>query len=248
MDLKSIKKRKHNGGNWRNEKLIMLDTLFNSFDNIIVFDVETTGLDCKQDEIIEIAAIQLAEGQDAPAVVHEIDTLVKMTPGRSLPGKITEITGITERQLTTNGIHKNEACAKLVCLLHCQNPLIAAYNAQFDLNFLYHFLSRFGEEGVLKNAKFLDVLTIYKDRRAYPHKLSDAAVMYSLDDANAHRALVDTKMTYNLLCEMWKESDDLAHYINLFGYNPKYGVSGQRISSIRYMPQSYDAVKKLYET
>ena len=46
---------------------------------------------------------------------------------------------------------------------------------------------------------------------------------------------------------MAAESDDLAEYINLFGYNPKYGISGPKISSVRYVPQPYASSKKVYE-
>ena len=33
--------------------------------------------------------------------------------------------------------------------------------------------------------------------------------------------------------------EDLGSYVNLFGYNPKYGVSGRRIVGVRYEPQSF---------
>jgi DNA polymerase-3 subunit epsilon len=38
-------------------------------------------------------------------------------------------------------------------------------------------------------------------------------------------------------------------YINLFGYNPKHGISGKKISSVTYLPQPYNRPKgaKLYE-
>lgn len=35
------------------------------------------------------------------------------------------------------------------------------------------------------------------------------------------------------------EREDLGSYVNLFGYNPKYGVSGRRIVGVRYEPQSF---------
>ena len=47
--------------------------------------------------------------------------------------------------------------------------------------------------------------------------------------------------------EMEREKDDFVHYVNLFGYNPKYGISGKPISSITYKPQKYDPVKPLYQ-
>ena len=42
------------------------------------------------------------------------------------------------------------------------------------------------------------------------------------------------------------EEPELHRYINLFGYNAKYGVSGQRISSVSYRPQGYENKTKLY--
>ncbi|AFB76063.1 hypothetical protein 2209_scaffold441_00046 [Bacteriophage sp.] len=36
------------------------------------------------------------------------------------------------------------------------------------------------------------------------------------------------------------ERDDLTAYVNLFGYNPKYGVSGRRIVGVRYEPQGFN--------
>ena len=132
-------------------------------------------------------------------------------------------------------------------MLSHQELLLAAYNAHFDLSFLYFFLITFQQEACLKNLKLLDVLTIYKDRRPYPHKLSDAAVAYGLGSPDAHRALNDVNTTFELLCKMGEEPDDLERYVNLFGYNPKYGVSGQKISSVRYLPQSFNVKSPLYD-
>ena len=92
----------------------------------------------------------------------------------------------------------------------------------------------------------LDALTVYRDRRPFPHKLCDAVAAYSLVSQNTHRAIDDTKATYELLCAMDAEEPDLHRYINLFGYNAKYGVSGQRISSVSYRPQGYENKTKLY--
>ena len=41
----------------------MLDSLFQSFDNIIILDIETTGFDPKRDEIIEFAALKIHNQQ-----------------------------------------------------------------------------------------------------------------------------------------------------------------------------------------
>ena len=38
------------------------------------------------------------------------------------------------------------------------------------------------------------------------------------------------------------EQEDLDRYGNLFGYHPKYGFSGQRISSVTYRPRPFDSL------
>ena len=225
----------------------MLNSLFENFKNIIVFDIETTGMNSKSDEIIEIAMLRIVNEQGAPVIADEFGMLVTLSPGKRLPPKITELTGITEEQLDEGGIDKEVVAERIAEMLSTDTPLLVAYNAQFDLGFLYHFLNNYGKAGLLKNVKMLDALTVFKDRKPYPHKLSDAAVAYSINMANAHRALDDTKITYEVLCEMDKESDDLVNYVNLFGYNPKYGVSGAKISSVKYLPQPYNNIKKLYD-
>jgi DNA polymerase-3 subunit epsilon len=226
---------------------IMPDSLFRRFDNIIVLDVETTGIDSKREEIIELAALRIRKGGEAPEPDAELDMLVNLSEGKRLDRVITELTGISERQLDEEGAPKERVCEKFAKLLDCQTPLIVAYNAQFDLCFLYYFMRRFEKAHLLKNVKMLDALTVYKDRRPYPHTLSDAVAAYKLRTQNTHRAIDDAKATLELLRALESERDDLERYINLFGYNPKYGVSGPKISSVKYLPQPYDMRKKLYE-
>lgn len=220
----------------------MLETLFDRFDNIIVLDTETTGFSPRREEIIELAMLRVSRTGET----REFDKFIRLSPGRSIPPKIVELTGITGAMLENEGVSKEEACTALADMLSLERPLVVAYNAQFDLGFLYYFLNGFGKAGVLKNVRMLDALTVYRDRRPFPHKLCDAVVAYSLVSQNTHRAIDDTKATYELLCAMDAEEPDLHRYINLFGYNAKYGVSGQRISSVSYRPQGYENKTKLY--
>lgn len=220
----------------------MLDTLFDSFDNIIVLDTETTGFSPRQEEIIELAMLRVTPSGEA----EEYDKFIRLSPGRHVPPKIVELTGITDAMLEAEGVSKEEACGDLARMLSLPRPLVVAYNAQFDLGFLYYFLKAYEKASVLKNIRLLDALTVYKDRRPFPHKLCDAVAAYSLSSQNTHRAIDDTKATYELLCAMDAEESDLHCYLNLFGYNAKYGVSGQRISSVTYRPQGYENKTKLY--
>ena len=220
----------------------MLETLFDRFDNIIVLDTETTGFSPRREEIIELAMLHVSRTGET----REFDKFIRLSPGRSIPPKIVELTGITGAMLENEGVSKEEACTALADMLSLERPLLVAYNAQFDLGFLYYFLNGFGKAGVLKNVRMLDALTVYRDRRPFPHKLCDAVAAYSLVSQNTHRAIDDTKATYELLCAMDAEEPDRHRYINLFGYNAKYGVSGQRISSVSYRPQGYENKTKLY--
>lgn len=222
----------------------MLSSLFEVFDNVITLDVETTGIDPKMDEIIELAAVQIEKGK---GVADEFDLLVTLSQDRALSPEITQLTGISESQLINEGVSKQTVSARLEDMLSRQRTLVIAYNAQFDLCFLYYLLKQNGNPKVLQNTKFLDALTVYKDRRPYPHKLSDAVLTYKLQTKNTHRAIDDTKATIELMCAMEREQNDLLRYVNLFGYNPKYGISGQKISSIKYVQQPYNMAKRLYE-
>ena len=220
--------------------------LWKQFDRIVVFDTETTGIEFGQDEIIELGAAAFSPAGETGSM----DLLIRLTPGRTLPPFITQLTGITPEQLEREGVEKTAACETFCRLLGGgERTLLAAYNAQFDLNFLYHFLRPFGQVGILRAPRFLDVLTVYRDRRDYPHKLSDAIAAYGLEDqaVNSHRAVDDARAAAILLDAMAAERDDLDRYIDLFGYSPKYGVSGRRIGSVTYRPQSYQRIRPLYE-
>lgn len=224
----------------------MFDSLFQIFDRIIVFDTETTGIEFGRDEIIELGAVCLT----AAGETDSMNALVRLSPGRTLPPFITQLTGITPEQLAAEGVEKGRAAGAFRRLLEgAGRPLLVAYNAQFDLNFMYHFLREAGCAEILGPPRFLDALTVYRDRRNYPHKLCNAIAAYGLEDraVNSHRAVDDARATVLLLEAMERERDDLACYLDLFGYNGRYGVSGRPISSVTYRAQPYQRSRPLYQ-
>jgi len=89
---------------------------------------------------------------------------------------------------------------------------------------------------------------VYRDRRSYPHKLSNAIEAYGLTGTvvNSHRAVDDVVATVAVMLEMEKEQDDLHNYVNLFGYIPRFGIDGKPIGSVTYKPQYYDSPTPLY--
>ena len=223
------------------------EALFAKYDRLVLFDTETTGLQYSRDEIIEFAAVVVERRNGVPTVVQEYDELIALSPGGFVPPKIEQLTGISTQDLREKGLPKTRVARDIGEMLK-GNTLLLAYNAHFDLSFLYYFLLRDGDPMILRGKDKLDLLTVYKDRKPYPHKLCSAIEAYGLTGkvVNSHRAVDDVLATVAVMEEMEKERDDLMRYVNLFGYNPKYGVDGKPIGSVTYKPQPYQPGQPLY--
>ncbi len=223
------------------------EKLFEKYDRLVLMDTETTGLEFSRDEIIEFSAVVLERLGSQTVVVQQYDELVTLSPGGFVPQKIQQLTGITDQDIRERGVPKTRVCGDIARMLQ-GNVLILAYNAHFDLSFLYYMLLRDGDPGILKGKDKLDLLTVYKDRRPYPHKLCNAIEGYGLSGkvVNSHRAIDDVLATVAVMEAMEQEKDDLECYVNLFGYNPQYGISGKAIGSVTYKPQPYQPKQPLY--
>ena len=225
-----------------------LSALFAKYDRLVLFDTETTGLLFNRDEIIEFAAVVVEQVNGVPTVVREYDELVSLSPGGFVPPKIEQLTGISTQDIRERGLPKTRICRDIAEMIQGRT-LLLAYNAHFDLSFLFYMLLRDGDPAILKGKDKLDLLTVYKDRRPFPHKLCNAIDAYGLTGkvVNSHRAVDDVIATVAVMEEMEKEKDDLLNYVNLFGYNPKYGIEGKPIGSVTYKPQPYNPKGPLYE-
>ena len=228
--------------------MAQLEKLFEQYDRLVLFDTETTGLQYSRDEIIEFAAVVVERREGKAAVIEEYDQLISLSPGGFVPPMIQKLTGITNEDLRDRGIPKTRVCCDIARMI-AGNTLLLAYNAHFDLSFLYYMLLRDGDPMILKGKDKLDLLTVYKDRRSYPHKLCNAIEAYGLSDqvVNSHRAVDDVLATVAVMLAMEEERDDLHRYINLFGFNPKYGVEGKPIGTVTYKSQAFDPLAPLYE-
>ena len=227
---------------------MQFESLFRQYDRLFLFDTETTGLMFSRDEIIEFAGVVVECQNGEPVVTEEYDQLITLRPGNTVPPMIQQLTGITNEDIAQRGIPKAQVCADIARMI-AGNTLLLAYNAHFDLSFLFYMLLRNGDPTILKGKDKLDLLTVYKDRHSYPHKLCNAIESYDLSSkvVNSHRAVDDVLATVEVMKCMEAERDDLMNYVNLFGYNPKYGIDGKPIGSITYKPQRFDPVAPLYE-
>ena len=228
--------------------MAQLETLFSRYDRLFLFDTETTGLDYPHDEIIEFAAVVVEKVNGIVTITREYDELISLTPGNVVPPEIEKLTGITTADIAEKGIPKAQLCRDIAEMIS-GNTLLLAYNAHFDLSFLFYLLLRDGDPMILKGKDKIDLLTVYKDRHSYPHKLCNAIEIYGLSGkvVNSHRAIDDVLATVEVMKAMEQEKNDLQCYINLFGYHPQYGLGSKPIGSVTYKPQPYDSVKPLYE-
>ena len=224
------------------------DSLFERYDRLVILDTETTGLQYNRDEIIEFSAVAVEKGIGSHAIVAEYDQLVSLSPGGFVPPKIEQLTGISTQDIRERGIPKTRVCRDIAELI-AGNTLLLAYNAHFDLSFLFYMLLRDGDPRILKGKDKLDLLTVYRDRREFPHKLCNAIEAYGLSGkvVNSHRAIDDVIATVAVREAMEAERADLHRYINLFGYIPKYGVEGKPIGTVTYKAQGSKPGKPLYE-
>lgn len=223
------------------------EALFSRYDRLFLFDTETTGLEYARDEIIEFAAVVVENRNGVATIIKEYDELITLSPGNIVPPQIEALTGISTEDIRQRGIPKEQLCRDIAEMVE-GNTLLLAYNAHFDLSFLYYLLLRNGNAAILKGKDKLDLLTVYKDRKPYPHKLCHAIEAYGLSGqvVNSHRAVDDVIATVAVMKAMEQEKPDLENYVNLFGYNPKYGISGKAIGSVTYKPQKFDPPQPLY--
>lgn len=215
-----------------------LRDIFTKYKAVVFFDTETTGLEAESCQIIELAAIRVEKTERGTLrMADSADVFVKLPEGERIPQKIVELTGITDEQLENEGITEAEAAARFTELIGGGRVLLVAHNAQFDLLFTAEMLRRHGNGGpeALKAADYLDSLTVYKDRRAYPHKLANAILTYKLEDKvqNSHRAIDDVAALF----EVCKAMPTMAQW-----GSKKWAVSSKQVVALEGLAFSYEQV------
>lgn len=162
-------------------------------DDFTIIDLETTGLDPTFDEIIEVGAIRVRNGD----VTDTFSSLVK--PEKEVDAFITEITGITNEMLA-DAPSISEIFSDFLSFV--SNDIIVGHNVNFDINFVYDTNSKLYNQ-YFSNS-FTDTLRL--SRRLLPelehHRLKDLINHFEIDIERQHRSLDDCKATlecYNKL-------------------------------------------------
>lgn len=161
-------------------------------DNVIVFDVESTGTDVTEDEIIQIAAIKLnSKGE----VIGKFEKFIK---NNKSVGTSEYVHGFSDAFLKENGEDKKKVLMEFSKFI--KNSLIVGHNVQFDINILSSELKRLKMNPIDIKGSY-DTLDIY--RRFYPnaqnHKLETLAKIFNTKNKPSHDAMDDILATGDLL-------------------------------------------------
>lgn len=168
--------------------------LTNEFENnnIIVFDVESTGVDVTEDEIIQIAAIKINKYGE---VTEKFEKFLK---NKKSVKSSEHVHGFSDEFLRENGEDKEVVLKEFIEF--SKDAIIVGHNVQFDINILTSELSRLNL-GKVKFKGFFDTLDIYK--RFYSnlpnHKLDTLSRIFETVNKSSHDAMDDILATKELL-------------------------------------------------
>lgn len=161
----------------------------------IAFDVETTGLNPEQDEVIEIGALKVREGKVAERFIEFI------RPSSSISPFVTRLTGITD-DMVCNARSRKEVITDF--LDFCEDDILIGHNVLFDYSFIK---TGAASAGLPFEKNGIDTLKIA--RRALPDlsskSLESLCEYYGIQNNSAHRAYHDALATAKLY-------QTLAHY------------------------------------
>ena len=156
---------------------------------IVVFDVETTGLSVSNDEVIEIAAVKLVNGNiEAEFHQHIINTVSV--------GDSQHIHGYTDKELAEKGRPANRVFSEFFSF--AENALFIGHNVGFDIKMVTAHASKAG----IKVPKFQwsdtwNLANRFIESDSY--SLENLAQKLDLPDLPTHKALDDTRTTVELL-------------------------------------------------
>ncbi|MBR5272611.1 MAG: PolC-type DNA polymerase III [Clostridia bacterium] len=161
----------------------------------VVFDLETTGIGALNERITEIGAVKVVDGK----IVDKFATFVN--PGKPIPERITEITGITD-EMVADAPDESVAIPKFIEF--CADSVLVAHNANFDMSFISASCNRLGIDF---RPAFIDTLvlarSIYTSIKNY--KLGTIAKHLQLPEYTSHRAYDDAQTLGLILIDILRE-------------------------------------------
>ncbi len=190
----------------------------------VLYDLETTGISCNYDEVIELSALKVRNG----AVAEEFSSLVN--PGRPIPYAASAVNHITDEMVAKAPGFREVLSAFLE---FAGEDILVGHNIHtFDMKFLYRDCERFFGQTLTND--YIDTLKLA--RLCIPelshHRLGDLAEFYGISPEGAHRALNDCRMNQQIFEKMGPGVEE----------SVKKPVKGN--SAVRICPECGEPMKK----
>lgn len=210
-------------------------------DTYVVFDIETTGFSPVNDKIIEIGAVKIKNGE----VIDEFSCFVN--PERSIPYKITELTGINYEM-----VKGAETIENIIpkFMEFCEGCVVVAHNAPFDTGFIK---KNCRDIGLKFDLSIMDTVPLV--RFLYPElkkvKLNIVAKHLGISLENHHRAVDDAGATAEILLKCFEKIREEYNIEDLKSLNElfmsKFDIKKQPTYHIIILAKTQAGLKNLYK-
>ncbi len=209
-------------------------------DTFIVFDIETTGFSFMEDRITEIGAVKIQGGD----IVDRYSQLIN--PQRSIPEKVTALTGITE-DMVADKPTLDQVLPYFMSFVG--DGVLVAHNAKFDVSFIRYACD---QQGIPFNPTVVDTLSLSRMLLTgiKRHKLNLVAKHLGIELLDHHRAVHDAEATAKILMRFFqilieKEVHDLDE-LNAFGSN-QFDFKNEETYHTLILVQNQIGLKNLYQ-
>ena len=208
--------------------------------DMVMFDLETTGFNPEYCKITEIAGCKVRNGQ----IIDEFSTFVN--PECKIPKDVQEVTHITDDMV------KDADTIEVILpkfLEFCKDSVLVAHNAKFDTSFIKHFAKA---QGILEKVPKYTMDTLEIARELYPsfenHKLGTLAQNLDVELIDAHRAINDTRATVKVCLKMLEYAKERG--VNPDGYVHLTSIDDAKKLNYYHIiifAKNYTGLKNLYK-
>ena len=165
---------------------------------MVFLDLETTGLDPLNDQIIEIGAIKIEQGQTV-----EFHCLVQTD--HTVSPAVTELTGISQEMLRA-GTPLSDSMHALRDFI--DGVTLIGYNISFDIRFINAAFSKFNIDRIQNTV--IDLISICKKKNSFQanYKFETSLKEYQITNTVPHRALEDARLMHQLYMKLYHGKTD----------------------------------------
>lgn len=209
-----------------------------TYEEFVIFDIETTGLSAINDSITEIGAVKVKDGEVIDTFSHLIN------PERSIPEFITKLTGITDEM-----VENKPKISEIMPLFQnfISGSVLIAHNASFDVGFIRENLKNVNLEF---SNPVLDTLEL--SRAVFPdlknHKLNTLSKYLDISLENHHRALDDAKATKDIYLKIMDllEEKGISELDSINNLNANKDITKDSVYHVTILAKDLIGLKNLY--